>query len=175
MNQENGQHETVTVELRCMISSSSSGVSHSKNDLEHSRTTGSFRWVEMKCAQESDSQGNVIGGVIAATRDIAKRKQQQFVLEQARLEAEQANEGKTRFLANVTHELRTPLNTIIGFSEILCHPEFSKGNEQRNLEYAELIHKGGHHLLQLVNALLDMSRIESGNFEVNAQQLIWAI
>ncbi|PLW76975.1 PAS domain-containing sensor histidine kinase [Cohaesibacter celericrescens] len=166
MNQEEGQRETVTVELRCMASSARVGNNFS--NVEHSRTTGSLRWVEMKCAPECDNEGNVIGA-IAATRDIAIRKKQQFVLEQARQEAEKANESKTRFLANVTHELRTPLNTIIGFSEILCHPEFSSGNEERNREYAELIHKGGHHLLQLVNALLDMSRIESGNFEVSAQ------
>ena len=96
-------------------------------------------------------------GAIAATRDISKRKQHQKAQEEARADAERANESKTRFLANVTHELRTPLNTIIGFSEILCHPELSRQNEERNREYAQLIHKGGNHLLQLVNALLDMS------------------
>ena len=132
--------------------------------------TGSLCWVEMKCAPEIDEQG-VVTGAIAVTRDISKRKAQQLALETARQEAECANQSKIRFLANVTHELRTPLNTIIGFSEILCHPELTDGNEEKAREYAELIHNGGHHLLQLVNDLLDMSRIESGNFEVCPQHI----
>lgn len=125
-------------------------------------------WVEMKCAPERDASGKIVGAIVA-TRDISKRKKHQQEIEAARNAAEAANEAKTRFLANVTHELRTPLNTIIGFSEILLHPEFTQNDPERNREYAELIHNGGHHLLQLVNALLDVSRLESGNFEVNAQ------
>ena len=125
-------------------------------------------WVEMKCAPERNALGQIVGAIVA-TRDISKRKKHQQEIEEARNVAEAANDAKTRFLANVTHELRIPLNTIIGFSEILLHPEFTQGAPERNREYAELIHNGGHHLLQLVNALLDMSRLESGNFEVNAQ------
>ena len=164
MNQVDHDEEPITVELRVM-SERKIGNAETASEIEK---TQALRWIEMKCSPKRDEKGAIIG-TIAVSRDISKRKANQFAMEEARAEAERANESKIRFLANVTHELRTPLNTIIGFSEILCHPEFSKDSEERNREYAELIHKGGHHLLQLVNSLLDMSRLESGNFEVNAQ------
>ncbi|MCT4654857.1 MAG: PAS domain-containing sensor histidine kinase [Cohaesibacter sp.] len=129
---------------------------------------GTLIWAEMKCAPKRNSAGDVIGAV-TTTRDISERKAHQDELERARNEAEAASSAKTRFLANVTHELRTPLNTIIGFSELLTNPQVMEDQPERKIEYAELIHKGGHHLLSLVNALLDMSRIESGNFEVHPQ------
>ncbi|WP_319529384.1 PAS domain-containing sensor histidine kinase [uncultured Cohaesibacter sp.] len=156
MNQNAGQNRVVNAELRILT------------PVRGQVGGTQLRWVEFKCIPERDENGSVVGA-IATTRDISTRKNHQAALEEARIEAEKANEGKTRFLANVTHELRTPLNTIIGFSEILSHPELSKDNEERNREYAALIHNGGHHLLQLVNALLDMSRLESGNFEINPQ------
>ncbi len=166
MNQPDDCNDPVTVELQVM----SKAISDHEADNASDKSTAApiLRWVEMKCAPKRDENGFIVG-VIAVSRDISTRKKTQFAMEEARTEAEKANEGKIRFLANVTHELRTPLNTIIGFSEILCHPELSCDNEERNREYAELIHKGGTHLLQLVNSLLDMSRLESGNFEVNAQ------
>ncbi|WP_114010176.1 PAS domain-containing sensor histidine kinase [Cohaesibacter intestini] len=162
MNQPADCNDPVTVELQVMRKVDPA------NAKEESAAAPSLLWVEMKCSPKRDDTGYIVG-VIAVSRDISQRKKNQFAMEEARAEAEKANEGKIRFLANVTHELRTPLNTIIGFSEILCHPELSCDNEERNREYAELIHKGGNHLLQLVNSLLDMSRLESGNFEVNAQ------
>ncbi|WP_157747724.1 PAS domain-containing sensor histidine kinase [Cohaesibacter sp. ES.047] len=163
MNQTAGEEKILTAELRIMIASPA------KQHLDDVQEAAEVRWVEFKCMPERDEQGVVVGA-IATTRDISTRKAHQAALEEARCEAEKANEGKIRFLANVTHELRTPLNTIIGFSEILSHPELSKDNDERNREYASLIHNGGHHLLQLVNALLDMSRLESGNFEITPQQ-----
>ncbi len=163
MNRGEDEKQPVTVEVRIMaeeaLSEEQSGEAVRGDRL---------RWCEMTCAPERDEHGVIIGA-IASTRDISKRKLQQSAMEEARAEAEQANESKTRFLANVTHELRTPLNTIIGFSEILSHPDLIQNNEAKSVEYAELIHKGGNHLLQLVNALLDMSRLESGNFEVAPQ------
>jgi cell cycle sensor histidine kinase DivJ len=86
-------------------------------------------------------------------------------LERARAEAERADAIKGRFLANVTHELRTPLNAIIGFSEVLGgEGAVSLGPDQAR-EYAGIIGASGHHLLGVVNTLLDMSRIQSGNFD----------
>nr|WP_319516486.1 ATP-binding protein [uncultured Cohaesibacter sp.] len=164
MNKSDDDKTPVTVEVRIVALPEGSA-----DASDETKGREQLRWCEMKCAPERDDSGVVIGA-IAASRDISKRKKQQQALEEARSEAELANESKTRFLANVTHELRTPLNTIIGFSEILCHPDLVHDNEAKSIEYAELIHKGGNHLLQLVNALLDMSRIESGNFEVVSQQ-----
>jgi cell cycle sensor histidine kinase DivJ len=66
----------------------------------------------------------------------------------------------------VSHELRTPLNAIIGFSELLMHERMMQADEKRRLEYAQLIHQSGHHLLSVVNGILDVSKIESGTFEI---------
>jgi len=156
-------HEPVTVELRMMRSMSDI------SDSQEMLSDKALIWTEMKCAPERDASGEIVG-VVAATRDISVRKERQEELIEARNEAEAANLSKTRFLANVTHELRTPLNTIIGFSELLLNPLVVQDQQERQHEYAELINKGGNHLLSLVNALLDMSRIESGNFEVHPHQ-----
>jgi cell cycle sensor histidine kinase DivJ len=88
-----------------------------------------------------------------------------MALERARAEAERADAIKGRFLANMSHELRTPLNAIIGFSEVLAgQGAVSLGPDQAR-EYAGIIGASGHHLLGVVNTLLDMSRIQSGNFD----------
>jgi two-component system, cell cycle sensor histidine kinase DivJ len=81
-------------------------------------------------------------------------------------EAEGASRAKTQFLANMSHELRTPLNAIIGFSEILNRELFGKLGEERYRDYAHLIHESGEHLLNVVNDILDMSKIEAGKFTI---------
>ncbi|MBZ0218292.1 MAG: PAS domain-containing sensor histidine kinase [Fimbriimonadaceae bacterium] len=123
-----------------------------------------YSWVEMRCRRVAGENSNA--EVIAVTRDIAERKEQEFILLEARDEAEKANVAKTRFLANMSHELRTPLNAIIGFSEILGMTETGMVDEARQREYADLIHTSGQHLLTVVNGILDMSRIEAGKFEI---------
>jgi two-component system, cell cycle sensor histidine kinase DivJ len=104
--------------------------------------------------------------VVAVMRDVTDRKAQQEALEIARCAAEQADAAKTRFLAAMSHELRTPLNAIIGFSEMITHEEMLKLDGSRRKEYAQLINDSGQHLLSVVNGILDMSKIESGNFEI---------
>lgn len=81
-------------------------------------------------------------------------------------EAQSANEAKSRFLAAVSHELRTPLNAILGFSDVLIGEYFGKLENDRQREYVGLIRQSGHHLLGVVNAMLDMSRIEAGRYEL---------
>ena len=106
--------------------------------------------------------------VVAVLRDITQRKDQEQALEQAHAEAEHANAGKSRFLATMSHELRTPLNAIIGFSEMLTNGSLTIDPQRRD-EYAHLINKSGHHLLAVVNGILDMSKIETGNFEITPE------
>ena len=72
--------------------------------------------------------------------------------------------AKSRFLAAVSHELRTPLNAIIGFSDMLMHEMFGRFNDPRQKEYVGLVRESGHHLLAVVNTILDVSRIESGTY-----------
>ena len=127
-----------------------------------------YRWSEMRCrplpADESTRGGRP---VVAITRDVSERRQHQEALQAARDEAEAANEAKTHFLAKVSHELRTPLNAVIGFSEIV-RDELAEldGHEQR-VEYVGLVKESGTHLLDVVNDLLDMSRIEAAEFEID--------
>jgi signal transduction histidine kinase len=84
----------------------------------------------------------------------------------ARGKAEQANRSKTEFLRNVTHEIRTPLNAIIGFSEVLLNECRRMNLPQRQLGHAEDICAAGRHLLSLINSLLDLSRIEAGQYQL---------
>ncbi|GJD77235.1 Sensor histidine kinase RcsC [Methylobacterium gregans] len=104
-------------------------------------------------------------GVVAVTRDVTEHRRHAEELERARAEAERADEIKSRFLANVTHELRTPLNAIIGFSEVLGGAGAGTLGPDQAREYAGIIATSGRHLLDVVNSLLDMSRIQSGNFD----------
>jgi signal transduction histidine kinase len=87
-------------------------------------------------------------------------------LRKARFEAIHANETKTRYLANISHELRTPLNAIIGFSQVIEKEMFGPIDERRYVEYATDIHNSGRYLLGMINDVLDLSRLESGRFEL---------
>jgi len=89
--------------------------------------------------------------------------------EEARRHAEHANIAKSRFLATMSHELRTPLNAIIGFSEVLKSELLGTHQVPQYKEYAGDIHASGQHLLNLINELLDLSRIEAGKYELNEE------
>ena len=130
-----------------------------------------FVWVEMRCRALDQAVGEVAGEreVVAVMRDITQRKEQEDALEEARAEAERANAAKSRFLATMSHELRTPLNAIIGFSEMLTKEGSLMIDAKRRHDYAHLINDSGHHLLSVVNGILDMSKIESGNFEITPE------
>lgn len=127
-----------------------------------------YVWVEMRC-RRTRLEEQLDGDIVAATRDITARKEQEAALELSREDAERASQAKTRFLANVSHELRTPLNAIIGFSDLLKTGVHGPIGHPRNAEYVDLINESGYHLLELVNELLDMSRIESGRFAIQRE------
>src|SRR5438552_9624898 len=126
----------------------------------------------MRCRALDRAEGDSVQGdreVVSVIRDVTDRKVQEQAVEGARQEAERANAAKSRFLATMSHELRTPLNAIIGFSEMLAHEEMMQLDKARRHEYATLIGDSGHHLLSVVNGILDMSKIESGNFEITPE------
>jgi len=89
--------------------------------------------------------------------------------DEARRHAEQANIAKSQFLATMSHELRTPLNAIIGFSEVLQSELLGPHQVPQYKEYAGDIHASGQHLLNLINELLDLSRIEAGKYDLNEE------
>ena len=85
--------------------------------------------------------------------------------------AEAANRAKSEFLANMSHELRTPLNAIIGFSEVMESGLFGPLGSERYLEYARDIHSSGSYLLGVINDILDMSKIEAGQFNMDREEI----
>src|SRR5207237_8220515 len=105
----------------------------------------------------------------AGIRDVTDRNLQLQALEHARAVAQQADASKTRFLATMSHELRTPLNAIIGFSEMIVQEDALMLDAARRKEYAQLINDSGQHLLSVVNGILDMSKMETGNFEISPE------
>jgi len=126
-----------------------------------------FIWVEMRCRPFDHSAAeHGEAEVVAVMRDVTDRKLQEQALHLARSAAEAADAAKTRFLATMSHELRTPLNAIIGFSEMIAREDGLKLDAARRQEYARLINDSGQHLLDVVNGILDMSKMESGHFEI---------
>ncbi|MCB1473540.1 MAG: HAMP domain-containing histidine kinase [Rhodobiaceae bacterium] len=98
-------------------------------------------------------------------------EQAKAISDEARRRAEQNNLAKSRFLATMSHELRTPLNAIIGFSEVLKDEIMGPHQVEAYKEYAGDIHKSGQHLLNLINEILDLSRIEAGRHELKEEAL----
>jgi cell cycle sensor histidine kinase DivJ len=140
-----------------------------RRDTPRERRQTDFIWIEMRCRplDKADlTKGSSEAEVVAVMRDVTDRKLQEQALEMARTAAEQADAAKARFLATMSHELRTPLNAIIGFSEMIAQEELLMLDAARRKEYAQLINDSGQHLLSVVNGILDISKMESGNFEI---------
>ncbi|MCZ6813418.1 MAG: PAS-domain containing protein [Alphaproteobacteria bacterium] len=106
------------------------------------------------------------GGFVMTLTDITARKAAEENTRQAMEEAKLANRAKSEFIATMSHELRTPLTAIIGFSEALMKKIFGPVGNTKNLEYIEDINASGHHLLGVINDILDVSKIEAGKVEL---------
>jgi two-component system, cell cycle sensor histidine kinase DivJ len=145
----------VTVEFRLLHAGKTTG----------SRVQQRVIDVEMRCRPAIDQSGRV-SAVVAVTRDVTALRERENQLLEARESADRANRAKTQFLAHMSHELRTPLNAIIGFSDMLKRDAADELNNSRRREYAGLIYSSGEHLLQVVNSILDTSKIESGMFTI---------
>jgi len=132
---------------------------------------GKFVWLESTVHRIDDEQTGEMVEAIAITRDVSERKEYEQRLLDAREKAETANRTKSTFLANMSHELRTPLNAVIGFSEILKRKMYGPLGDEVYDEYANLIHESGTHLLDLINDILDMSKVEAGKMEIKPEPI----
>ncbi len=151
---QDGRSRTIEVRMR-------------QDDPRAASSVPRFIWVEMRFSPITDCER--AGGrfeVIALLRDVTARKDAEAAMADARRVAEDASQAKSRFLATIGHELRTPLNAVVGFSEMMTSG-IGGDMSATHREYAGLIHQSGKHLLEVVNMLLDMSKIEAGRFEIH--------
>jgi two-component system, cell cycle sensor histidine kinase DivJ len=128
-------------------------------------TSSQFLYRRLNLSALRNSRGDFTGFFTQLQDNTATEMLRQELAARA-TDVASANEAKSRFLAAVSHELRTPLNAILGFSDILSGEYFGRLENDRQREYVGLINQSGHHLLAVVNTMLDMSKIEAGRYEL---------
>jgi cell cycle sensor histidine kinase DivJ len=149
-----GKSRTVEVRMR-------------RDDPNEPSRVPEFIWVEVALSPVPDEGAQEPRHeVVALLRDVTDRHRRDAEMREARRLAEDASNAKSRFLATIGHELRTPLNAIVGFSEMMTSGVVGDLSPAHR-EYAQIIHQSGHHLLDVVKMLLDMSRLEAGKFELS--------
>ena len=138
------------------------------------QASGKQSWLETNKVPLHDSQGNVIG-ILGTFQDVterqeAKEKSQRLNCElaEAKEKADSANKAKSEFLANMSHELRTPLNGILGYAQIL---QREHSLSKRSKKGVEIIHQCGEHLLNLINDILDIAKIEARKMELHPTEI----
>ena len=137
-----------------------------EHEVQVRRQDAEVIWVAMNARTVRDEEGNALY-FEGTMENITRRKEAEMALRTAKEQADLANRAKSEFLANMSHELRTPLNAIIGFSEIIKDEMFGPVGRKDYVEYSKDIHASGTHLLELINDILDVSKIEAGKKEIN--------
>lgn len=141
----------------------------SSGEMKMSRKNGTFANALFTTATLELSQRRRFQ--VTTIMDITLRKQMEYSLRIAKEQADAANQAKSAFLANMSHELRTPLNAIIGFSEMMIKKTFGPLGHDKYGEYMDDIHMSARHLLEIINEVLDMSKIEAGKVELDEQEI----
>ena len=132
--------------------------------IEHRviRPDGEIRYVIERCEHYVDKDGTIIGSV-GIVIDVTQSRENENALIEAKNRAENANIAKSSFIANMSHELRTPLNAIIGFSSMMSKDETIN---EKSRKHIGIVHDSGEHLLEIINEILEMSKIEAGKMKV---------
>ena len=135
-------------------------------EVQFKRKDGSTFWGSLHARAIFNEEGKHLfqDGIIV---DITELKKTNQALIEAKEKAEESDHLKTAFLANMSHEIRTPLNAILGFSDLLIDPYYSKEETER---FVELIHKNGHSLLNIINDILDIAKIEAGIIQLYPEE-----
>jgi PAS domain S-box-containing protein len=133
---------------------------------------GRYRWFQARGNVQLNEQGNAVR-MSGTLRDIHELKLAEIALQKANEAAKAANAAKSEFLANMSHEIRTPMTAILGFAELLVIEERDTSNSDQKLEYINTIQRNGEHLLELINDILDISKIEAE--KVTLEQLVFPL
>ena len=133
------------------------------------RPDGSTIYLRSAAERMRDADGHTIQ-LFGAIQDVTDLKRREQELIETKNEAEMANRSKSEFLANMSHELRTPLNAIIGFSQVIRDQLFGT-DQKRYIDYARDIHDSGQLLLELINDILDVSKLEAGKHQLYEEEL----
>jgi len=126
-------------------------------------SVGETRKFIVNCSPVNGAKGRV-GGVLISMDDVTLLEEKELLLRQSMQDAEEANQAKSAFLSNMSHEIRTPMTAILGFTEVLKRG-FNQSPEEQQ-KHLNTISNSGNHLLELINDVLDLSKVESGAMEV---------
>lgn len=137
-----------------------------QREVQMTRRDGEVIWVSESARAVRDEKGLMLF-IEGSIEDITERKESEITIRNAKIQSDLANRAKSEFLSNMSHELRTPLNSIIGFSEMIKNEVFGPVGQKAYWEYSKDIYESGQGLLRVINEILDISKIEAGERQLN--------